>query len=61
MRFPIDAVFVDGDGMVVGVEPELRPWRVAGRKGAKGVLELAAGEAQRRRLTVGGRLEPVAH
>ena len=61
MRFPIDAVFVDADGTVVGVEPELRPWRVAGRKGAKGVLELAAGEAQRRDVVVGGRLDPVHH
>jgi uncharacterized membrane protein (UPF0127 family) len=45
MRFPIDAVFVDGDGKVVGVERELKPWRVAGRRGAKAVLELSAGAA----------------
>jgi hypothetical protein len=59
MRFPIDAVFVDAHGTVVGVEHELRPWRAARRKGAQAVLELAAGEASRRRLVEGGRLEPV--
>jgi uncharacterized membrane protein (UPF0127 family) len=45
MRFPIDAVFCDRDLRVVGVEPELRPWRMAGRRGAKIVIELAAGRA----------------
>ena len=45
MRFPIDAVFVDRDGRVVGVERELKPWRTARRRGAKAVLELAAGAA----------------
>jgi uncharacterized protein len=45
MRFPIDAVFVDRDGKVVGVERELKPWRTARRRGAKTVLELTAGAA----------------
>src|SRR5918996_2669060 len=45
MRFPIDVVFVDADGTVVGVERELPPWRTARRRGAKAVLELAAGTA----------------
>ena len=45
MRFPIDVVFVDGEGIVVGVERELPPWRTARRRGAKAVLELAAGTA----------------
>ena len=56
MRFPIDAVFVDRDLVVVGIRPELRPWRAAGRRGARAVLELAAGEAGRRGLRVGDRL-----
>ena len=43
MRFPIDAVFCDRDLRVLGVERNLRPWRTAGRKGAKVVIELAAG------------------
>jgi uncharacterized membrane protein (UPF0127 family) len=56
MRFPIDAVFVDGDGNVVGVERELKPWRTARRRGAKAVLELAAGEADTRSLAAGQKL-----
>jgi hypothetical protein len=45
MRFPIDAVFCDGDFVVVGVERDLKPWKTARRKGAKVVIELAAGAA----------------
>jgi uncharacterized membrane protein (UPF0127 family) len=56
MRFPIDAVFLDSNLVVVGVEADLRPWRVAARRGAKAVLELAAGESQRRRIRTGERL-----
>ena len=56
MRFPIDVVFLDRDLKVVGVAPELRPWRTAGRRGAKAALELAAGEAARRGIGTGDRL-----
>jgi uncharacterized membrane protein (UPF0127 family) len=45
MRFPIDAVFCDRDLVVLDVVRELRPWRTAGRKRAKVVVELAAGAA----------------
>jgi uncharacterized membrane protein (UPF0127 family) len=56
MRFPIDAVFLDPDLVVVGIAPELPPWRAAARKGAHAVLELASGESGRRGLRVGERL-----
>jgi uncharacterized protein len=56
MRFPIDVVFLDPDLKVVGVEAGLRPWRVAGRRGAKAALELAAGEAARCGIAAGQRL-----
>jgi uncharacterized membrane protein (UPF0127 family) len=56
MRFPIDAVFLDRDLVVVNVVSDLRPWRVAARRGAKAVLELAAGESGRRGLRAGERL-----
>jgi uncharacterized protein len=59
MRFPIDAVFLDRELTVVGIARDLRPWRVAGRHGAKAVLELAAGEADRAGLAAGDRLEVV--
>jgi hypothetical protein len=45
MRFTIDAVFLDRDLVVVDVVRGLRPWRLAGRRGAKQVIELAEGAA----------------
>ena len=45
MRFPIDVVFVDRDWKVLSVRHELRPWRVAGARGAVAALELPAGAA----------------
>jgi uncharacterized protein len=56
MRFPIDAVFLDRELRVVGIAESLQPWRLAWRRGAHSVLELAAGEAGRRGLQVGDRL-----
>jgi uncharacterized protein len=56
MRFAIDAVFLDGDSRVVKVAADLQPWRVAGARGSKAVLEIPAGEASRRGLSVGDRL-----
>jgi uncharacterized membrane protein (UPF0127 family) len=45
MRFPIDAVFCDRELRVLDVERNLQPGKTAGRKGAKVVVELAAGAA----------------
>jgi uncharacterized membrane protein (UPF0127 family) len=45
MRFTIDAVFCDRDLVVLEVVPSLRPWRMASRRGAKVVIELAEGAA----------------
>jgi uncharacterized membrane protein (UPF0127 family) len=45
MRFTIDAVFCDRDLVVLDVVPSLRPWRMASRRGAKIVIELAEGAA----------------
>jgi uncharacterized membrane protein (UPF0127 family) len=56
MRFPIDAVWLDGDLNVLKVSPGVAPWRVAACKGAKGVVELAAGEAGRRGIRPGEQL-----
>jgi uncharacterized membrane protein (UPF0127 family) len=56
MRFPIDAVFLAEDGTVLRIAAELRPWRAAGRRGARAVLELAAGECARHGLRTGDRL-----
>jgi uncharacterized protein len=56
MRFPIDAVFLDREGTVLKVERELPAWRAAAQRGSKAVLELPAGEAERRGVEVGDRL-----
>src|SRR5215210_6594894 len=57
MRFAIDAIFLDRDLNVLSVRPELRPWRTAGQRGARAVLELPAGEAERRGIEPGDKLE----
>ena len=56
MRFPIDAVFLDGDLTVLCVVTGLRPWRAASCAGARAVLELAEGECRRRQVRPGDRL-----
>ena len=56
MRFAIDAVFLDREHRVVKIAADLRPWRVAGARRAKSVLEIPAGEAARSGLSVGDRL-----
>lgn len=46
MRLAIDAVFLDRNGAVLKVVT-MPPWRFAGARRARAVLELAAGEAER--------------
>ena len=59
MKFTIDVVFLDRDLRVLKVVPELVPWRTAGCRGARAVLELPAGEASRRGLREGVSLTQV--
>ena len=56
MRFAIDAVFLDGDGRVLKIAHDLRPWRMAAARRAKAVVELPVGEASRRGIEIGQRL-----
>jgi uncharacterized protein len=56
MRFPIDAVFLDDELRVLRVAPGLKPWRTAGCRGARAVLELSSGECERRGVRPGDRL-----
>ena len=56
MRFAIEAVFVDRDMYVLKVMDVLPPWRMAFARRARGVLELAAGEAAARGIEIGDRL-----
>jgi len=56
MRFAIDAVWVDRELNVLDVSAGVAPWRTARCKGAKAVIELPAGEAERRGIAVGDAL-----
>ncbi|TML45504.1 MAG: DUF192 domain-containing protein [Actinobacteria bacterium] len=56
MRFPIDVVFLDADQVVVRIAAELPPWRTVSCRGAREVVELAAGECARRGLEAGDRV-----
>ena len=56
MRFPIDAVFLDADQVVIKIEHEVGPWRTVSCRGAREVVEMSAGECRRRGLEVGDRV-----
>ncbi len=53
MRFAIDALFLDRELRVLDVRSAVRPWRMARKRGARAVLELHEGEAERRGVKVG--------
>ena len=54
MRFPLDVVFVDGDGRVVRILDSIRPWRASFPvRGAKAAIELGAGAARRAGVSPG--------
>jgi uncharacterized membrane protein (UPF0127 family) len=59
MRFAIDVVFLDRALRVVHIARSVPPWRAAAKRGAKLVVELAAGECSRRDLQVGDELQLV--
>jgi uncharacterized membrane protein (UPF0127 family) len=57
MRFAIDVVFLGRGGEIRKVAANVRPWRLAAAWGAKMALELPSGEAGRRGIEVGDRLD----
>ena len=59
MRFPIDAVFLSRQGDVLKIAEHVAPWRTRSCRHSYAVLELAAGEAGRRGLAVGERIDTV--
>src|SRR4051812_7218016 len=56
MRFSIDAVFVDRDGVVVRIARNLPAWRMAASWRARSVIELAGGALDDRDVAIGDRL-----
>jgi uncharacterized protein len=58
MRFPIDVVYLDHDGNVVHLEPDLKPWRFAPvRLQAASVLELPSHTLAETETALGDRIE----
>lgn len=57
MRFTIDVVALDRDGVVVDAVPDMNPWRIRlPRRGTAGVLELEAGALRRTGTKLGDRI-----
>src|SRR5262245_60043153 len=56
MRFPIDVVFVNREGVVVRVVSDMGPWRIAGSWRAHAAIELAGGTLRARDVRPGDRL-----
>jgi uncharacterized membrane protein (UPF0127 family) len=58
MRFPIDVVYLDRDGTVVHVEPDLKPWRFGPvRLQAASVIELPSHTLAETETALGDRIE----
>ena len=56
MRFPIDVVWAAGDGRVLKLVEDIRPWRMSFCRGAKVALELPVGAIARSGVQVGDHL-----
>jgi len=58
MRFPIDAVYLDRDRIVIHIEEGLKPWRMAAvRIQASSVLELPTGTVGESLTVVGDQVD----
>jgi uncharacterized membrane protein (UPF0127 family) len=58
MRFPIDALYLDRDRIVIHIEEALRPWRLAAvRAHAACVLELPTGTIRDTRTALGDQID----
>lgn len=58
MRFPIDAVYLDQGRIVIHIEQELKPWRMAAiRVHATSVLELPTGTVGDTRTELGDQVD----
>lgn len=58
MRFPIDAVYLDRDRMIIHIEQDLKPWRMAAvRISAASVLELPTGTIAATQTVLGDQVD----
>ena len=57
MHIPIDVLFLNDDGIVLDIAPEMRPWRTRfAAKGTMSTLELASKMIQRSGIAIGDKL-----
>ena len=61
MRFAIDVVFLDSDGLILAIHRDVKPWRIKAMRRAHACLELAGGGALRAGLKAGQRLSGLAN
>ena len=58
MRFPIDVLYLDQERIVIHIEEELKPWRMAAiRARASSVLELPTGTVRDSRTALGDQVD----
>ena len=58
MRFPIDAIYLDRNRIVIHIEEELKPWRMAAvRVQASSVLELPTGTIRESLTALGDQVD----
>lgn len=57
MRYPIDVIFLNGQGRVLKIVPRMKAFRCAAARGAAAVLETKAGEAERAGIATGDLLD----
>ena len=58
MRFPIDAVYLDRDRIVIHIEEDLKPWRLAAvRVQAASVLEVPTGTVRESLTQIGDHVD----
>jgi uncharacterized membrane protein (UPF0127 family) len=57
MRFPIDVIFTDREGVITRCVADVRPWRMTGALRGFATIEVAAGTIERTRVGRGQRLE----
>ena len=62
MRFPIDAVYLDRERIVIHMEEDLKPWRMAAvRVRAASVLELPMGTIRESLTALGDQVDISFH
>lgn len=57
MRFSIDVLYLDSAQRIISIRTHLKPWQLSLCWRANSVIELAAGECQRLRITIGDQIQ----